>query len=202
MNNCIFTAHCMESFCDNSCPMLSETSYLLERNDIPINSWVFTADANLISTANNIIDAAADTLLVYPVSGKLDTSRWSELVTYCAICKEWHGSQLHCTVYNLKLSKYLETVKQSWGTKSDGDGLDYIRIWIESCNILIISNFDYVDFRDFESQTLLNILQDRRSRNKTTILISPPINSLVSTKPSLFFNTLKSKLSESVRTVK
>lgn len=36
MNNCIFTAHCTETICDKACPILVETSYLLERNGLSL----------------------------------------------------------------------------------------------------------------------------------------------------------------------
>ena len=74
-----------------------------------------------------------------------------------------------------------------------------MRIFSESAKVLIISNLDYVNFGDFESQTMLNLLQERQSREFTTILVSPPINQLVSTKGSVFFNRLKSILADSVK---
>ena len=67
-----------------------------------------------------------------------------------------------------------------------------------SAKLLIISNLDYVNFGDFESQTLLTLLQDRERKDVTTILVSPPPNQLVGKPTSLFFKSLRSKLSEAV----
>ena len=65
---------------------------------------------------------------------------------------------------------------------------------------MIISNFDYVKFGDFESQTLLNLIQSRQTDGNITILVSPPINSLVYGK-SRFFDVLKNKMKDSVKVV-
>ena len=53
MFNCIFTPHCMESFCDKSCPKLVETTYLLERNDINIDSHVFSENPEIYKTIDD-----------------------------------------------------------------------------------------------------------------------------------------------------
>jgi len=76
-----------------------------------------------------------------------------------------------------------------------------VKIWSENAKVLIISNFDFVNFGDFESQTLLNLLQTRQVEGKTTILVSPPISQLVSSKSSMFFNMLRSRMSSEAREV-
>lgn len=79
--------------------------------------------------------------------------------------------------------------------KSEPEDLEYTRIWTDSCKVLIVSNMDYVKFGDFESQTLLNILQSRQSSDKKTIIISPPVNRLVTggtgNSSNMFFESLK-----------
>ena len=132
-------------------------------------------------------------------SGK-SSLEYSDLITYCAICKNWKGSQLHVNVFNLKYSSYIENLKRSWTNGADDD-LEYLQIWIKSAKVLIISNLDFVDFKDFESQTLLSILQDRMSEKFTTILVVPPINSLISTKSSVFFDALKRMLKNGIKVV-
>lgn len=201
MYNCIFTSHCLETFCDRSCPILAETSYLLERNNISMDSFVFHADPSDIKSMVDTIKACDQSTGAYVASGSLNTVQAAELMTYCAICYNWQGNQLHCNVYNLKFSKYLDDLKKSWSLKSEPESLEYMRIWSESSKVLIISNFDYVNFGDFESQTLLNLLQSRQSNRLTTILVTPPIKLLVSSKSSPFFNSLKSKLYDAVKVV-
>ena len=124
----------------------------------------------------------------------------ADLVTYCAICQNWQGSQLHCTVYNLRYSKYLDDTKASWSSSSVPSDLEYVKIWSESAKVLIISNIDYVNFGDFESQTLLNLIQSRATGDKLTIFVAPPLNMLVG-KQSRFFEVFKQLLSSSKEVV-
>lgn len=197
MYNCIFTAHCIEPFCDKSCPALVETSYLLERNEISMDSEVFRSSDKDIKKMLDLLDSSKGSTVTYVVPPNLATSKVAELLTYCAICTNWKGNQLHCNVYNLKFSKYLDDLKKSWSLKSEPESLEYSRIWCESSKILIISNIDYISFGDFESQTLLNILQSRLNSNFTTIVISPQLSDLVGKSTSMFFNIMKRQLSDS-----
>lgn len=172
MYNCIFTAHCIEPFCDKSCSILAETSYLLERNGIQPTNPVFHASETKIQQMLKLLDSREGQLTAYVVGPDDNTIYESDLLTYCAICKNWRGSKLHCTVYNLRYSKFIDETKKSWkGTESEE--LQYMRIWSESAKILIVSNTDYVSFTDFESQTLLNLIQQRESEGLTTIVVRP-----------------------------
>lgn len=179
MHNCIFTAHCMESCCDKSCPMLVETSYLLERNNISMSSPVFYKYSDKIDTFCKLIDDAEGRLSGYVVTKDMTTTEAADLITYCAICKYWKGSQLHCTVYNLRFSKYLDELKKSWNSKLESESLEFMNIWTESAKVLIISNFDYIKFGDFESQTMLNMIQTRQAAGLTTIFVTPPTHNLI-----------------------
>ena len=196
MHNCIFTAHCTEAFCDKSCPILVETSYLLERNGLQFNNPVFSAPINKVRKMLNILEAADGRFGTYIVSSDETTIQSADLLTYCAICKYWKGSRLHCNVYNLKYSKYIDELKKSWSNAPESDAVQYMKIWSESAKVLIVSNFDYVNFGDFESQTMLNLIQQRQSNNLTTILVSPQIGTLVSGKKSSFFMMLANLMKE------
>lgn len=196
MHNCIFTPHCTESVCDNSCPILVETSYLLERNGISMKSPVFNSSPEYIERAVSLLNKSSGQLSIATCQ---DTVSTAELFTYCAICLNWQGSRLHCNVYNLKYSTYLEDLKRSWTTKSEPESLQYTKIWASSAKVLIISNIDYVNFGDFESQTLLNLLQSRENTGQTTIIVSPNIHKLIYKHSSLFFTPLKTKLEKAVR---
>lgn len=191
MRNCIFTANCLEGACDTSCPKYVETSYLLERNDIKFNSSVFKASLSDIQRCNNILSRSNGNTGV--VTSK-NTVELAELLTYCAICNNWEGSQLHCTVYNLKYSLYLDLLKQSWSQKQDSDELTYMKIWQKSAKVLIISNLDYVNFGDFESQTLLNLIQTRTITHGTTLFVTPKIADLVG--HGIFFSKLQNMFME------
>lgn len=194
MYNCIFTSHCTEPFCDKSCPILVETSYLLERNKIDMSNSVFRELYPLVDSIMKDLDKSESGVQTFIVNSK-DSVRVSEFITYCEICKNWKGSRLHCTVYNLKYSRYIDDTRKSWSAKSEPEELEYQRIWIDTSKVLVISNLDYVRFGDYETQTLLNILQSRQSSDKKTIIITPPVNRLVTSgsgnSPNLFFESLR-----------
>lgn len=192
MTDCIYSAYCVESQCDTACPIYVQTSYLLERNSIDMNSNVFQADRESIQKSLDILEKASGRQVTVCSKNTVDTA---ELLTYCAICQNWYGSKLHCNVYNFKFSKYLDLLKQSWSI-GESDELKYMRVFSNSSKILIISNIDYVSFNDFESQTILNLLQSRLNNNQTTIIVSPYTNLLVG--KGLFFTRLQKILSEGV----
>lgn len=199
MNNCIFTPHCIELTCDKSCPILAETSYLLERNGINMNSFVFHANEFPVDKILEILDSSSEQLrmVVSP-----NTVRCAEMFTYCAICQNWKGNRLHCNVYHLRYSKYLDELKSTWNGGTGSEELEYMKIWSESAKVLIISNIDYVNFGDFESQTLLNLIQTRQANGSTTIVISSK-RSITSNKTrAVFVDSLTEMLSRNVTELK
>ena len=193
MNDCIFSAHCTESICDRACSRYVQTSYLLERNGIKPSSLVFKRSAQNIEICIDTLEEAKGKLKMVEAN---QSSAKAELLTYCAICQNWQNRRLHCNVYNLKFSKFLEETKRSWSSKGDSDDLEYMRIWAKSASVLIISNIDFVNFNDFESQTLLNLLSERQDPELTTIVVGPKINMLVG--KGLFFSRLQQILAEAV----
>lgn len=193
MNDCIFSAHCVEPICDRACSRYVQTSYLLERNGIKTSSPVFKRNSKNFEMSIDTLDEAKGKIRVVEAQ---QTAAKAELLTYCAICQNWQNSRLHCNVYNLKFSKFLEETKRSWSTRGDSDDLEYMRIWSKSASVLIISNIDYINFGDFESQTLLNLLADRQDPELTTIVVSPKTSMLVG--KGMFFSRLQQILAEAV----
>ena len=191
MHNCMFSGHCIKESCDQSCPSLAESSFLMEQNGISINSNVFHADPAALAKHTKIIESSENKTLQTVIAKS--TNAVSELLAYCAICKYYRGSRLHTTVYTLKLSQYLEKIQGSWSGSSNLDDLDYQKIWVEKAKILIISNIDFVNFKDFQCQTLLTLLQTRDKPGLSTIIVSPQTQSLVGS--GLFFTRLQETLS-------
>jgi hypothetical protein len=185
----MFTGHCIKSSCDQSCPALQESSFLLEQNGISLKSDVFHADPGLIAKYARIVDNAEGKLQT--VIAK-NTNAVAELIAYCGVCKYWKGSRLHTAVYNLRLSQYVEGIQNSWTGSSNLDDLEYQKIWISKAKLLIISNIDYVNFKDFQCQTLLSLLQSRDKPELGTIIVSPQTQTLVGS--GLFFNRLQETL--------
>lgn len=178
MKDCIFSGHCMELRCDKSCPAFVQTSYLLERNEIPINSTVFRADPVQVNNTLKLLDTAKGSFRV--VIDNNDTAGKANLLTYCSICQNWRGSQMHCVVYHLHYSQYIDEMQSSWNSKGESEHLGYTKIWLKSAKVLIISGIDFVNFKTFNCQTLLELIQQRSTNpDNTTILVSPQLSSLV-----------------------
>lgn len=193
MVNCIFSGHCTEDgICNASCPALAQTSYLLERNEISMNNPVFKMDIKEMNKYTTLLSASAGKLATVVVTGGLMTNQAADALTYCAICENWRGSQLHCVVYNLKFSQYLDATQKSWSFNNDDSIVEYMKIWTRDAKVLIISNLDFVNFRDFQCQTLLSLLQSRINTGNTTIVVTPTISSLVG--DSQFFGRLTDTL--------
>lgn len=197
MYNCIFNGHCIEETpCNGSCPALAQTSYLLERNDIKMSNPVFRMSQTEMNNCFDILNKCiGKTASVIVPSGEF-TNQTADALTYCAICQNWRGSQLHCTVYNLKFAQYLEAIQSSWSFNGfDGsDRLEQIKIWVSHARVLIISNLDFVNFKDFQSQTLLSLLQSRVGMDLTTIVVTPTVSALVG--EGQFFSRLTNILSK------
>jgi hypothetical protein len=196
MKECIFTAHCTEPVCDKSCPILAETSYLLERNNISMDSQVFNVPEKDLNSAVSAISKIEISNNKLGVIISNDTINTANLLTYCAICQNWKGNRLHCNVYNLKFSNHVEAIQRSWSSKSNSDSLEYEQIWATTSKILIISNIDFVQFKDFQAQTMLNLIHSRIDNNLTTIVVTPKLQSLVGT--GQFFNHMQSILGKAV----
>lgn len=158
-----------------------------------MNNPVFHESTSNIGKACDVLATFSNTFGVYKCE---DTVKWSDLITYCAICQNWKGSKLHCTVYNLRYSKYLDELKQSWTATPNTESLDYMKIWSESAKVLIISNVDYVNFGDFECQTLLNLIQQRNTEGLSTILITPTTGVITKSNSSMFSIMLKKQIDE------
>lgn len=191
MKNCIFNAHCTEPICDKACPVLVESSYLLERNELALDNPVFNASPKDINKVLKIIHSKPNGLCTV-ISD--NTIYMSNLLTYCAICENWQGNRLHCNVYHLKFSNYIDAIQHSWSVKDTPEHLEYEQIWINSAKVLIISNLDFVQFKDFQAQTLLNIIHNRANSQLLTIIVCPKLQSLVGS--GLFYKRLQSMLEE------
>lgn len=195
MHDCIFTGYCVNGECDKACPDYVESTYLLEKNNINLKSNVFHADPRIIQKYQNVVNLSLDKKLITIVAN--NTNEASELLTYCGICKHWKHSRLHMVVYNLRFSQYLDNIQKSWNTKNVTDNAEYTKIWAESAKLLIISNIDYVNFKEFQCQTLLSLIQNRDANGLSTIIVTPQITSLAG--DGLFFGQLKNMMTNSIQ---
>lgn len=180
--------NCLESQCDKSCPLYAQFSYLLERNNVQSNGRCEMMPESEIDRYLKIIEDVAKYVTDYskdPI-GSIITNRTADTanqLAYCAAWTNWKGSQLHCTVYNLNFAKYIDLTKQSWSRENDNDTAEYVKIWSESAKVLIISGVDFVNFKEFQSQLFLSLIQTRIEKRLTTIIVSPNTSTLVGDGP-------------------
>ena len=185
---CPFSDQCTESECDSACPKYVELMYLLERNNLSLSSNVFRSSDNLIAKAKGVLHIDQN-VIVLEAQKTIDSSN---LIAYLACCERWKGNCLNCSVYHLSFSDYVDAVQRSWSAKDSSDDLEYQQIWMDYAPTLIISGLDYVQFKDYQAQTLLNILHSRERDGKKTIIVCPKLGNLIG--KGQFFDLLKNKL--------
>lgn len=196
MDNCIFSPHCTELCCDKSCPILAEISYLMERNKISMKSDVFRLSQNDLNKSIEILHRIQNDTNKFGVVVDIDTIKVANILAYCSICQNWKGNRLHCNVYSLKFSSYIDTIQKSWSSNSTSDSFEYEQIWINTSKVLIISSIDFVQFKDFQTQTLLNIIHERMENGLCTIIVSPKLSTLVG--QGQFFNRMQAMFGKAV----
>lgn len=176
MYECLFSPNCTEDICDRACPILAQTSYLMSLNSLDIKCpsiRLQKGNPAMFDKAVKFFEKLDSSQSLYGVVKCDSTISAAELITYIGICKHWKGSRLHASVFGLQFSKYIDMMKQSWNYKVESDDLQYLKIWAEQSKLLVISNIDYVNFGDFECQTLLNLLQYREGNHLQTVIVAP-----------------------------
>ena len=123
---------------------------------------------SIINKGIEIIEGGAGKLSVFR-SKSPETA--TDTLAYCAICLHGRGTALKKGIYVLNYAEYIDEIKRSWQSKYESEDLQFMRIWSNSANYLIISGIDYVKFGDFECQTLLRLIQDRRNPSKSTYIV-------------------------------
>lgn len=185
-NNCPFKQYCRQNQCKIICADLVEYEYLMERNGLLNNKSVLSFSTKCLQHASECLVASEGG---YKVVISDNTSDTASCLTYAAICNHYKGNTLHCSVYHLNFMEYINRIQQSWSINGSDDDLDYINIFIDKAKIVIVSNIDFMQFKDFQAQTLLNLAHNRKLHGLSTIIVSPNLNSLVGSGP--FFSRLK-----------
>lgn len=184
-NNCPFKQFCTNNECRTVCANLAEFSYLMERNGMKDDVTAYMHSPKALQDASEWLTRAEG---CYKVITPPDTAEAASCLTYVAICNYYKGNTFHCSVYHLNFMEYINKLQQSWTNGMDDD-LEYTQIFIEKAKVLIISNLDFMQFKDFQAQTLLNLAHNRKLHKQSTIIVSPKLNSLIGSGP--FFSKMK-----------
>lgn len=199
MNKCPFNITCTHGVCDTSCKYFAEYSHWADRCDIKISNPAFKAKVEDIHSADEVLRAAEreDLESAFPhlaatkVNNVVLTTDTLTLYTIHSYCQ---GIGFYNGVYKLDLYQYFEDIKGTWNNRRPQNSLEDIDIWIKSSRVLIIYNVSMIRFGDFESQTLLRILQDRYDPEKRTIIVVEEKFGFVGKPDSVFFVRLRDEL--------
>lgn len=197
VSDCMFSPYCCATLCDRSCPKWAQTDYLLMRNGLSYSSRPFRMKQSSLDKYISVYEKACSCGSAVTVTCK-DAVKVAEVMSYVAVCNTWQGSAMRVKCYHLLYSQYLESVQSSFGGRMNEDA-QYAELWSKSCNVLVISGIDYVNFKDFQSQKLLQLLQDRERKRKVTIIVSPKVENIMG--GGKMYDLLLSKLRSNLVTI-
>lgn len=196
---CPFSSQCERAFCDYSCGKNVLFDVMMKKSEIK------PQDVGAISV--KLRDKVKQDLAKFKgytiyITANRSNKMLGDIYAWLAACKlcPYYGSDV--TVYHLKYSKYLEQLRQSWATKYEPEELIEARCFINTARVLVVSSLEYVQYKDFESQTLFSLLGERSyNRDFTTIVIGPEINTWLGPHitRSQFANRLGIMLEEAVK---
>lgn len=196
---CPFSSQCERAFCDYSCGKNVLFDVMMKKSEIK------PQDVGAISV--KLRDKVKQDLAKFKgstiyITANRGSKMLGDIYAWLAACKlcPYYGSDV--TVYHLKYSKYLEQLRQSWATKYEPEELIEARCFINTARVLVVSSLEYIQYKDFESQTLFSLLGERSyNRDFTTIVIGPEINTWLGPHitRSQFANRLGIMLEEAVK---
>ena len=195
IRNCIFGGQCYSNNCDMSCAKNTMSQLLLEKSEIPWRSDCYKTPDIVTDKYTELLASNEGKLVTMEVK---DPQIVADSVTYTGICNycEGHGSNI--TVYQMKYSKYVQSLRDSWSSGVTPKFRE-IQAFCSNAKILVISSLDFVTYTDFECQTLLNLFQERARPGYTTVAVLNKISSLVSRGNSPFYEVLKNQLERGLR---
>lgn len=196
---CPFSSQCERAFCDYSCGKNVLFDVMMKKSQIKPQDVGAISVKLRDKVKQDLAKFKGSTIYIIANRGN---KMLGDIYAWLAACKlcPYYGSDV--TVYHLKYSKYLEQLRQSWATKYEPEELIEARCFINTARVLIVSSLEYVQYKDFESQTLFSLLGERSyNREFTTIVIGPEINTWLGPHitRSQFANRLGIMLEEAVK---
>lgn len=167
MRQCLCTSYCTRNYCDLACPENAEIKFWLKRNSL----WppkIAETPPKKIESARKIVEANLGKTSYLKAKNPMESA---DIITYVCICLYGKKTAFTSGVYNLDFADFIDQTKDSWTTKSKSEKLQYMEIWSQTANQLIVSNIEYMKFSDFECQTLLRLIRERDTDGKTTYIV-------------------------------
>lgn len=196
---CPFSSQCERAFCDYSCGKNVLFDVMMKKSEIKPQDVGAISVKLRDKVKQDLVKFKGSTIYITANRGN---KMLGDIYAWLAACKlcPYYGSDV--TVYHLKYSKYLEQLRQSWATKYEPEELIEARCFINTARVLVVSSLEYVQYKDFESQTLFSLLGERSyNREFTTIVVGPEINTWLGPHitRSQFANRLGIMLEEAVK---
>lgn len=191
MNDCIYTAYCTADSCDLACTAHAEITYWMNHCGINFNNRILRADRSVVDSIDRIVQKSLGKVVSVQARRPMDVSA---MLAYICICRYGQRKAFSKGIYVLNFADYLDRTRQSWQLRDEPDSLEMMRIWSIDAKYLIITQLDYVNFKDFECQTLLRLMQEKEMQGSTTFIVLPKGESLIG--KGEFFSRLQAKLKE------
>lgn len=184
--DCKFVESCTRDWCDYSCGIDDNYDVMYERCNISGIELKYKQE-DLIRDWNTIVNSDG----VICIQSKDISNKVREIV-YTCICR-YIKAKMGPHVVHVSYSTYVQQIKDSW-SQGVSDKLQRLQNNINNVEILVISGLDYCIFNDFESQTILNLIESRKMENKYTVIVLKDISQLSG--KGLFLVPLKNQLKE------
>ena len=175
-----------------SCAKNVMSQLMLKKSDINNYSRCHEISTDTKLVCHNILEKSYGRFSTLETKKlNLNSSECADLLLYTAVCDMCEGYGSSISAYHLKYSSYIQSIKDSW-SQGVSASLSEIQAFSSSSKVLIVSGLDYMNFKDFESQTMLVLLESRAKPNLSTVLTINSIDNLTGSGP--FFTPLKDAL--------
>ena len=176
-HQCMYSNVCTEYECNRTCIKGVTSEYYVNASNFPLYSSEFMNyynDEDFVKFGNIIKDHRRG----YGVVVSKGRKYLSDAFFYAAMVIENYHSLYWPEAFMLNYRKYTDAYKRSWTTGEEPDSLQEARYNAEHCCTLIITGLDTMIFGDFESQTLLALLEDRNKAKQSTILVMSDVDNI------------------------
>lgn len=176
-HQCMYCNICTEYECNFTCIKGVTSQYYVDASNFPLYSSEFMnfyTDEDFVKFGNIIKDHRRG----YGVVVSKGRKYLSDAFFYAAMVIENYHSLYWPEAFMLNYRKYTDSYRRSWTTGEEPDSLQEARYNAEHCCTLIITGLDTMIFGDFESQTLLALLEDRNKAKQSTIIVMSDVDSI------------------------
>lgn len=176
-HQCMYCNICTEYECNFTCIKGVTSQYYVDASNFPLYSSEFMnfyTDEDFVRFGKIIKDHRRG----YGVVVSKGRKYLSDAFFYAAMVIENYHSLYWPEAFMLNYRKYTDSYRRSWTTGEEPDSLQEARYNAEHCCTLIITGLDTMIFGDFESQTLLALLEDRNKAKQSTIIVMSDVDSI------------------------